>query len=387
MSRARFLRMELDGFLPETRSLEFESGLVVQISGVSPEINETALPSAEAPGKAAQSAVTAGPLAHEQATIHAVADALQSRGSAPDDDVANQIPRGSLMIINKPRALRNRRIAVIWPCSTRRISVTSPVLSSASANEGTVRRGAFVTTRWSLILSGTGSKTKEQEASAALAELCSIYWRPIFAFICRRGHSTQDAEDLTQDFFLMILEGGWLQNADPSRGRFRSLLLKSLKNFLNDAADKIHARKRGGAVSFISWDDWMAEAPSELSMSTQRLESLPPERLFDVRWAATVVERAVRRLREECELKGQRRVFDILSGYLTSERDDVSCASLATKLEVPESTVKKLLYRMRQRYRWLLRDEVGQTVENPADIDDELRHLCGVLAASAEQAT
>ena len=139
-------------------------------------------------------------------------------------------------------------------------------------------------------------------------------------------------------------------------------------------------------MSFISWDDWMAEAPSELSMSTQRLNSLPPERLFDVRWAATVVERAVRRLREECELKGQRRVFDILSGYLTKERDDVSCASLATKLEVPESTVKKLLYRMRQRYRWLLRDEVAQTVENPADIDDELRHLCGALAASAEQA-
>ena len=386
MSRRRSFRVELGGLLPEARSLEFESGLVVQISGVSPEINETALPSAEAPGKAAQSAVTAGPLAHEQATIHAVADALQSRGSAPDDDVADQIPRGSLMIINKPSALRNRRIAVIWPCSTRRISLKSPVLSSASANEGTVRRGTFVTTRWSLILSGAGSKTKEQETSAALAELCSIYWRPIFAFICRRGHSTQDAEDLTQDFFLMILEGDWLQNADPSRGRFRSLLLKSLKNFLNDAADKIHARKRGGDVSFISWDDWMAEAPSELSMSTQRLNSLPPERLFDVRWAATVVERAVRRLREECERKGRRRVFDVLSGYLTEEREDVSCASLATKLEVPESTVKKLLYRMRQRYRWLLRDEVAQTVENPADIDDELRHLCGALAASAEQA-
>ena len=216
-----------------------------------------------------------------QPTLTAIPDAWQSRGSAPNDDVGDETC-----------ALRNRRIAVIWPCSTRRTSLKSPVLSSASANEGTVRRGTFVTTRWSLILSGTGSKTKEQETSAALAELCSIYWRPIFAFICRRGHSTQDAEDLTQDFFLMILEGSWLQNADPSRGRFRSLLLKSLKNFLNDAADKIHARKRGGAVSFISWDDWMAEAPSELSMSTQRLNSLPPERLFDVRWAATVVERA-----------------------------------------------------------------------------------------------
>jgi DNA-directed RNA polymerase specialized sigma24 family protein len=292
------------------------------------------------------------------------------------------------VILDKPSALRNGRISVIWSCSTRRISLKSPVLSSASANEGTtVPRGAFVTTRWSLILSGGRSKSKEQETSAALAELCRIYWRPIFAFICRRGYSTQDAEDLTQDFFVMILEGDWLQNADPSRGRFRSRLLKSLKNFLNDAADKIHARKRGGKVSFISWDDWMTEAPSQLSMSTERLNSLPAEGLFDVRWAATVVERALRRLREECERKGRWRVFDVLSAYLTVERDDVSSASLATKLGVSQSAVKKLLYHMRQRYRWLLRDEVAQTVEHPADIEDELRHLCGALAATSDQAT
>ena len=377
MSRRRPFRGELGGVLPEARSLEFESGLVVQISDLSPESNETALPSTEAPDKAAQSALTAGPLAHEQATIHAVADALRSRCSAPADDLAEQICA---------EPLRDRRIAANWPCSTRRIPLKSPALSSASANEGTVRRGTFVTTRWSLILSGSGSKGKEQETRVALAELCRIYWRPIFAFICQRGHSTHDAEDLTQDFFVIILEGNWLQNADPSRGRFRSLLLKSLQNFLNDAADRIQARKRGGDVSFISWDAWVSEVPSQLSMSAQRLDSLPPERLFDVRWAATVVERALRRLREECERQGRRRVFDVLSVYLTVERDDVSSASLATTLGIAQSTVKKLLYRMRQRYRWLLRDEVGQTVENPADIEDELRYLCGALVASSEQA-
>jgi RNA polymerase sigma factor (sigma-70 family) len=259
-------------------------------------------------------------------------------------------------------------------------------LSSPRGNEGSTRRGAFATTRWSLILSGAGSKGKEQETRAALAELCRIYWQPIFAFICRNGYSTQDAEDLTQDFFVMILEGDWLQNADPSRGRFRSLLLKSLKNFLYDAADKIRARKRGGDVSFISWDAWMSEVPSQLSMSTQTLNSLPAERLFDVRWAATVVERALRRLREECERKGRWRVFDVLSVYLTVDRDDVSCASLATTLGIPQSTVKKLLYHMRQRYRWMLRNEVAQTVENPTDIEDELRYLCSALAASSKQA-
>jgi RNA polymerase sigma-70 factor (ECF subfamily) len=259
-------------------------------------------------------------------------------------------------------------------------------LSSTRANEGTVRGGKFVTTRWSIILSGSGSKGKDQETRAALAELCRIYWQPIFAFICQRGYSTQDAEDLTQDFFVIILEGDWLQNADPSRGRFRSLLLKSLKNFLNDATDRIRARKRGGDVSFISWDAWVSEVPSQLSMSIQRLGSLPPERLFDVRWAVTVVERALRRLCEECERQGRRRVFDVLSVYLTVERDDVSCANLATTLGIAQSTVKKLLYRMRQRYRWLLRDEVAQTVENPADIEDELRYLCGALVARSEQA-
>jgi RNA polymerase sigma-70 factor (ECF subfamily) len=258
-------------------------------------------------------------------------------------------------------------------------------LSSAPGNKGTSRSGAFVTTRWSLILSGANSKSAEKDTRAALAELCRIYWRPIFAFVSRRGYSAEDAEDLTQDFFVMILESDWLQNVDRSRGRFRSLLLKSLQNFLSDAADKTHARKRGGDVTFVSWDVWTAEAPAQLSMSTQTLNSLPAEQLFDVHWAATLVQRALRRLRDECERKGRLRVFDALSPYLTAEREDVSCASLAATLGVSQGAAKKLLYRMRQRYRWFLRDEVANTVENPADVGEELRHLCGALAASSEQ--
>lgn len=242
-----------------------------------------------------------------------------------------------------------------------------------------------MTTRWSIVLSCTDSDGDEEKAHAALAELCKIYWRPVFAFICRQGHSVPDAQDLTQDFFAMVLKGRLLQRADRSRGRFRSLVLKALQNFLHDAVDKRHARKRGGDVQFVSWDDWMAEAPSHLSIPEQESDKWSPERIFDVRWAATVVERALRRLREECERQGRGRVFDVLSVYLAVDRDDVSCASLATTLEVPQSTVKKLLYRMRQRFRWLLRDEVAQTVENPADIEDELRHLCGALAASSQQ--
>ena len=126
-------------------------------------------------------------------------------------------------------------------------------LSSAPPGRKNLQvRGALVTTRWSLILSGANSKRADTDIRAALAEICRIYWRPIFAFVSQRGCSAADAEDLTQTFFVMILKSDWLQNADPCRGRFRSLLLKSLQNFLSDAADKTYARKRGGKVSFVS---------------------------------------------------------------------------------------------------------------------------------------
>jgi RNA polymerase sigma-70 factor (ECF subfamily) len=194
----------------------------------------------------------------------------------------------------------------------------------------------------------------------------------------------EDAQDLTQDFFVKILERNWLEHADPNRGRFRSLLLTSLQNFLNSAAERTHTRKRGGDVEFVSWDDWMAEAPSQLSISAQALDSLSPERLFDLRWATTVVEQALRRLREECEGKDRLRLFYALSRHLTEEREEVSYANLSATLGVAETAVKKQLHTMRQRYRSLLRDEVAHTVENPADVEDEIRYLCAALAAGAE---
>ena len=257
-------------------------------------------------------------------------------------------------------------------------------MNPEAGEQGGSEPRAFATTRWSLILSAAHSGSEEQKARDALAELCRTYWRPIFSFVSRRGYSTEDAQDLTQDFFVMILETNWLQHADQNRGRFRSLLLKSLQNFLNNVAEKNQARKRGGNVQFVSWDDWMAEAPSQLSISAQALDSLPPERLFDLRWAATVVEQALRRLREECESKGRLRLFDVLSSHLTADRADVSYANLSSALGLAETAVKKQLHNMRQRYRSLLRDEVAHTVENPADVEDEIRYLCAALAAGTE---
>jgi RNA polymerase sigma-70 factor (ECF subfamily) len=243
---------------------------------------------------------------------------------------------------------------------------------------------AFATTRWSLILSAGDSESGEQQARAALDELCRTYWRPVFSFVCRRGYSMEDAQDLTQDFFVKILEPGWLEHADPDRGRFRSLLRRSLENFLVNAAKRTHTRKRGGEVKFVPWDDWMAEAPSQLSISAQTLDSMPPERLFDLRWAVTVVEHAIRRLREECESKGKRRLFHALCPHLTAERDEVSFAQLSSELGIPESAVIKQLYNLRQRYRSLLRDEVAHTVGDPAQVDDEIRYLCAALAAGSD---
>ncbi|HLW36781.1 MAG TPA: sigma-70 family RNA polymerase sigma factor [Chthoniobacterales bacterium] len=241
----------------------------------------------------------------------------------------------------------------------------------------------FATTRWSVILSCADSQATPQAVRNALAQLCQTYWRPTFAFVTRNGFSIEDAQDLTQDFFVMVLDGHLLERADPHRGRFRSLLLKALKDFLNDARDRKRARKRGGDVQFIRWDEWMAEAPSQLSISARDSDSWPPEKIFDVRWAATVVERALARLGEECERHGRRRVFDVLSSCLAAEREDVSYATFSKSLGVPESAVKRLVHQLRKRYRELLREEVAETVEKPEDVEDELRYLCAALAAAA----
>jgi RNA polymerase sigma-70 factor (ECF subfamily) len=242
----------------------------------------------------------------------------------------------------------------------------------------------FVTTRWSLILSAANLGSEEQRIRDALGELCRTYWRPIFLFVRARGFSIEDAQDLTQDFFVTILKKNWLQHADRNRGRFRALLLRSLQNFLVNAAEKTHAHKRGGGVEFISWDDWMAEAPSQLSIRVQALDSLPPERIFDLTWATTVVEHALQRLREESESKGKLWLFQALSSHLTDDRNEVSYAKLSEELGMAETAVKKQLHNMRQRYRSLLRDEVSQTVESPGDVDEEIRYLCASLATGTE---
>jgi RNA polymerase sigma-70 factor (ECF subfamily) len=187
---------------------------------------------------------------------------------------------------------------------------------------------------------------------------------------------------LTQDFFVAVLKGQLLQRANPARGRFRSLVLKALKDFVRDAEAKYHTRKRGGDVQFVSWDDWTSDAASHCSVSQEQASRWPAERIFDVRWAATVVECALRRLSEECAKRGRRRVFDVLSPCLAAERDNVSYSKLSKTLGIPKASVKRLVHQLRLRYRALLREEVGRTIEKADEIDDELRYLCAALTAS-----
>lgn len=253
------------------------------------------------------------------------------------------------------------------------------VVTRDSVTEAVGQPQHFCTTQWSVVLSSAGHTRKADEA---LGQLCRIYWRPIFAFICRRGHNVSDAQDLTQEFFVRLLNGNLLSKADPTRGRFRSLLLKALQNFLIDAHAKRSAQKRGGLKQFVSWDDWITEAPSHLSLPAEAIVCWPAERLFDARWAATIAEQALRRLREECEARGRGRVFDTLRTTLATDRDDTRYAQLSAELRVPESMARRLIHQLRQRYRTLLRQEVARTVTTEEELEDEIRYLCTMLASN-----
>ena len=258
-------------------------------------------------------------------------------------------------------------------------------MTADAATNGAGRPNIFVTTRWSLILASADTQAEGDEAAKALAELCRTYWRPVYGYICRWGHNVTDAQDLTQGFFLKILQGDLIQRADPERGRFRTLLLRALQQFLIDAHVRESAQKRGGGVEFISWEELREMPPSDIDGNPQSQEPWAAERLFDIRWAATVVEQAQWKLGEECERSGRRRVFDLVRGYLAAERSDISYANVARQLGVTEATVKRLLHRLRQRYRELLREEVAQTVARPEEIDDELRYLCSALTAEGDR--
>ena len=232
----------------------------------------------------------------------------------------------------------------------------------------------FPTTRWSLVVAAGDSKRKE--IRSALASLCENYWYPLYAYLRRRGYSADQAQDLTQEFFIRVLEGRYLDRADPEKGRFRAFLLTSLKFFVADEEDRNRAQKRGGG----------ALLPLEASSGEERYQREPahnetPERIFERRWALSVLERVVEKLRDEFVRHGRLEHFERLKVFLLGH-SDAPYAALAREMNTSEGALKVVIHRLRKRYRELFRQEIADTVANPAEVESELRFLAAVLTGN-----
>ena len=235
-----------------------------------------------------------------------------------------------------------------------------------------------MTTCWSAILLSAQSQAPGSEK--AREEFCRLYWYPLYAFIRRRGYNPHDARDLTQGFFLFILDRKALKRATPERGKFRSFLLGSLKNYLSNVYQHENAIKRGGKIDFVSVDF----SDGEDRYSRGPADSLTPEKIFDANWAMTLLGRAVERLKEEYSAQGKGKIFETLRPFLdlSGIASAPSYEVAADQLKVTGASVKTLIHRLRKRYSETLREAVAQTVSDPGEVDDEIRSLCEALIAS-----
>lgn len=234
---------------------------------------------------------------------------------------------------------------------------------------------SFPTTHWSLILSSANDTGAA--ADAALAELCRAYWYPVYSFIRTRSSSADQAQDLTQEFFLHLLARGVFGAANPAAGRFRSFLAASLKHFLADQADRRNAQKRGGGVVMLPID--LTGAEERFTRDLAYGET--PERIFDRQWALAVVTQTCDQLRDALTREGRSGLFHHLGAYLPGGSEPSSCADLAEQLGMTEGAIKVAIHRLRRRYRELLRANVSHTLANPKELDDEIRFLLRSLSA------
>ena len=234
-------------------------------------------------------------------------------------------------------------------------------------------RNAFTSTHWSVVLEARDASTGR--ARDALSSLCSTYWRPLYVYVRRTGHSIDDAQDLTQAFFTHLIEKGGLQRVDPALGKFRAFLLASLKNFVANEWRRAHSAKRGGDAPFVSLD-----AVSQIEDFAAEDPSLTPEQLYERNWALALLTRATASLESEFATAGKTRVFETLKPYLAGDRQ-TPYSQAAAALGMSEVTVRVSVHRMRGRFRDLLRQEVSQTLANPADNDAVVQELRFLLSA------
>ena len=255
----------------------------------------------------------------------------------------------------------------------RGVSTAADDVTSLGAAGPESRGGiAFTTTHWTVVLEAQGESPAAQEA---LEQLCRTYWRPVYSFIRRQGTRTEDAEDLTQGFFALLLERKDLNTVRKEKGRLRSYLLTSLKHFLVDESRHAMAVKRGKGQQLIPLDEFRERE----HIDVERSDRLTADQIYERRWAFAVLEQVMARLRDEYRSAGNLRFFEQLKKMLMDEPDRSSQAHVASEFDMTENAVKQAFYRLRQRYQTLLREEVAHTVAMPGDIEDELRHLIAVV--------
>jgi len=243
-------------------------------------------------------------------------------------------------------------------------------MSRSEPNSGSnARAGAqFRTTRWSAVRAAVDSAAPA--APEALEKLCRTYWFPLYAYVRRRGYDVHDAQDLTQEFFARFLEKKYLRRADQDRGKFRSFLLTSLKNFLANEWDRARAEKRGGNCAIVSLDD-----TAEARYGGEASSDLPPDKIFERRWALALLEEALQRLAQESAASGKAKQFELLRPFLSGETSGARYDGPAAQLGLTTNAVSVAVHRLRTRYRELVREEVAHTILNPAEIDEEMRFL------------
>jgi RNA polymerase sigma factor (sigma-70 family) len=244
-----------------------------------------------------------------------------------------------------------------------------------------VDTGRFRTTRWSVVLLSAQSQAPGSEA--ALAELCRLYWYPLYGFVRRRGYGPEDAQDLTQGFFLDLLERKGLVRVDPLKGRFRSFLLASMQNYLSKQADRVRCLKRGGNLEFVPLDTESAESLYRLEPA----DHITAETIFDARWATTLLDEAMGQLDDEYARQGKASTLQALKPFLDPINSEAvpPYEHIADQLQVSIGSVKTLIHRLRNKYTALLRQEVARTVCDPAEVDEEIHALCNALIAAEGQ--
>ena len=254
------------------------------------------------------------------------------------------------------------------------MEVTSEIEHSSPQVEA--RR--FRTTRWSVVL--LSAQSEASGSKAALAELCSAYWYPLYAFVRYRGHSPQDAQDLTQGFFLHLFEHKALTHVDPLKGKFRSFMIASLENYLSHQAELTRRLKRGGEVEFVYLDLQRAEDRYRL----EPVDHLTPEKIFNARWAMALLGTAMDRLERQCAAQGKTTTFEAIKMFLDpiNNKELPSYEQIAAQLKVSIGAVKMLIHRLRKQHSAFVRQEISRTVSDSADVDAEVHELCEAIIAA-----